>query len=63
MPENADSRDSFQRGIAISAGPVLVGVAAFYLLTEHMQHTLGALPYALVLILCLFMHRYMHRDH
>jgi len=49
--------------VSISAGLVLVGVAAFYLITEHLQHTLGVLPYALLLIPCLFMHRFMHRDH
>lgn len=38
------------------------GIVAFYLLTEHLQHTLGALPY-LVFLLCPLMHFFMHRGH
>jgi hypothetical protein len=36
------------------------GLAAFYLLTEHLQHTLGALPYALLLA-CPALHLLGHR--
>lgn len=39
-----------------------VAVVAFYLVTEHLQHSLGALPYVL-LLLCPFMHFFMHRGH
>jgi hypothetical protein len=41
---------------------VLIGfltVAAFFLVTEHRAHTLGLLPYLLVLS-CLLLHRFMH---
>ncbi|MFZ5481148.1 MAG: DUF2933 domain-containing protein [Myxococcota bacterium] len=41
---------------------IFVGVVAFYLLTEHTQHTLGALPY-LLFLLCPLMHLFMHRGH
>ena len=43
-------------------GIALVGflaIAAFFLLTEHTAHTLGYLPYAL-LLLCPLMHLFMH---
>lgn len=46
-------------GIAFA---VLLAVAAFYLLTEHRAHLLGALPYALLLA-CPAMHLFMHRGH
>ena len=45
--------------------PVLwgfLGVAGFFLVTEHTAHVLGALPYLLVL-LCPVMHLIMHRGH
>lgn len=44
---------------------VLIGfiaVAAFFLLTEHRAHLLGALPY-LLLLACPFMHMFMHGGH
>jgi hypothetical protein len=37
-------------------------VATFYLLLEHTAHTLGALPF-LVLLACPLMHLFMHRGH
>jgi hypothetical protein len=37
-------------------------VAAFYLLREHWGHTLGALPY-LILLACPLMHLFMHGGH
>ncbi len=50
----------------ITRGTVaLVGflaVAAFFLLTEHRAHVLGALPY-LLLLLCPLMHLFHHRGH
>jgi len=48
--------------LATIASCVLIGVVAFYLLTEHLQHTLGALPYV-ILLLCPLMHVFMHRGH
>lgn len=46
-------------GIAFA---VFLTVAAFYLVTEHRAHLLGALPYALLLA-CPLMHLVMHRGH
>ena len=63
MSDTKDSsRPSWQLS-SVFAGLVLVSAVAFYLLTEHLQHTLGVLPYALFLIPCLFMHRFMHSGH
>lgn len=39
-----------------------LAIAAFYLITEHTAHTLGILPYA-VLLLCPLMHVFMHGGH
>lgn len=44
---------------------VLIGffaIAAFFLLSEHRAHALGALPY-LLLLACPLMHLFMHHDH
>ena len=41
---------------------VFLGVAGFYLLTEHTAHVFGALPY-LLLLACPLMHVFMHRGH
>ena len=44
---------------------ILIGflaVAAFFLITEHTAHVLGALPY-LILLLCPILHFVMHRGH
>ena len=44
---------------------ILIGflaVAAFFLITEHTAHVLGALPY-LILLLCPILHFFMHRGH
>lgn len=41
---------------------VFLGIAAFYLITEHTAHTLGALPFA-ILLLCPLMHLFMHGAH
>ncbi|ANT53854.1 hypothetical protein A6B35_08605 [Mesorhizobium amorphae CCNWGS0123] len=37
-------------------------IAAFFLLTEHRAHTLGALP-LLLLLACPLLHIFMHRGH
>ena len=47
------------------SGVVLVfflGVAAFFLITEHGAHLFGFLPFAL-LLLCPLMHLFMHGGH
>ena len=47
------------------SGLVLLGflaIAAFFLITEHRAHVLGALPFVL-LLLCPVLHLLMHRGH
>jgi len=39
---------------------VFLGIAAFFLITEHTAHMLGVLPYILLLA-CPLMHLFMHR--
>lgn len=51
---------SFWKSRAGIAFAVLLAIAAFYLVTEHRAHFLGALPYALLLA-CPLMHLLMHR--
>lgn len=37
-------------------------IAAFFLLSEHRAHALGALPY-LIILACPLLHIFMHRGH
>ena len=37
-------------------------IAGFFLLSEHRAHTLGLLPF-LLLLACPFLHMFMHRGH
>jgi hypothetical protein len=39
-----------------------LAIAAFFLISEHRAHVLGALPYVL-LLLCPILHLLMHRGH
>jgi hypothetical protein len=39
-----------------------IAIGAFYLVSEHTAHFLGALPYLLILA-CPLMHIFMHRGH
>ena len=41
---------------------VFLGIAAYFLLTEHWAHVVQALPYLLVLG-CIVMHLFMHHGH
>ena len=41
---------------------VIGGVAAYFLLTEHLAHVVGVLPY-LLLLACPLMHVFMHGRH
>lgn len=41
---------------------VIGGVAAYFLLTEHLAHVVGALPF-LLLLACPLMHVFMHHGH
>lgn len=44
-------------------GLVIIGaVAGYFLLTEHLAHVLGALPF-LLLLSCPLMHVFMHHGH
>ena len=44
-------------------GLIVIGaVAAYFLLTEHLAHVVGALPY-LLLLACPLMHLFMHHGH
>ncbi len=40
---------------------VIGAVAGYFLLTEHLAHVVGILPF-LLLLACLLMHVFMHRD-
>lgn len=40
----------------------LIAATLYFLLTEHLAHTIAALPY-LILLLCPLMHFFMHRGH
>ncbi|MFZ5663276.1 MAG: DUF2933 domain-containing protein [Pseudomonadota bacterium] len=44
---------------------LLLGIAAFYLVTEHRSHTLGAMRWLplLILLACPLLHVWMHRGH
>lgn len=41
---------------------VFLGIAAFFLITEHLAHLIPVLPY-LLLLLCPLMHLFMHGGH
>lgn len=41
---------------------VMGAVAGYFLLTEHLAHTMGVLPY-LLLAACPLMHLFMHHGH
>lgn len=46
-----------------AVGLVVIGaVAAYFLLTEHLAHVVGALPFVLLLA-CPLMHVFMHHGH
>lgn len=42
---------------------ILLVIAAYFLLSEHRAHLLGALPLMALLLLCPLMHILMHRGH
>lgn len=41
---------------------VFLGIAAFFLITEHLAHIIPILPWLLLLV-CPLMHVFMHRTH
>ncbi len=57
QPTASKSRLTLSRSFVLAAVVILVMV---YLTTEHVSHTLAALPYLLIL-LCPLMHLFMHR--
>lgn len=56
---NHDEPPSFWRS-RYAIGLIVIGaVAAYFLLTEHLAHVVGALPF-LLLLACPLMHVFMH---
>ena len=50
-------------GSRYSIGLMVIGaVAGYFLLTEHLAHVVGALPF-LLLLACPLMHVFMHHGH
>lgn len=50
-------------GTRYAIGLIIIGaVAGYFLLTEHLAHVVGALPF-LLLLACPLMHVFMHRGH
>lgn len=50
-------------GSRYAIGLIVIGaVAGYFLLTEHLAHVVGALPYLLILA-CPLMHLFMHGGH
>lgn len=60
--EGQDAPPSFWSS-RFAIGLLVIGsVAAYFLLTEHLAHVFGALPF-LLLMACLLMHVFMHGGH
>ncbi len=59
---DADSAPPFWRTRYALGLLVFGAVAAYFLLSEHRAHFLGALPF-LLLLACPFMHLFMHGGH
>ncbi len=60
--EGQDSPPSFWSSRYAIGLLVIGGVAAYFLLTEHLAHVVGALP-LLLLLACPLMHVFMHGSH
>ena len=59
------SETQAQRGVHIPVGLgvcLFLAIAIFFLWEEHRAHILGAVPY-LLLLLCPFIHFFVHRGH
>lgn len=61
-PENHSEPGSFWRSRYALGYLVIGAVAAYFLLTDHLAHVIGALPY-LLLLACPLMHVFMHHGH
>lgn len=62
---NTGPNFSFSQWLRSRTGLVFLaflGIATFYLITEHTAHFFGILPYAL-LLLCPLLHLFMHGGH
>lgn len=59
QPSQEGSFFRSRTGIALL---VFLGIAAFFLITEHTAHVFGILPFVL-LLLCPLMHLFMHGGH
>ena len=57
--ERADRRGRSRTSWVLAA---FLAIAAFYILTEHLAHLFGILPYVLLLA-CPLMYVFMHRKH
>jgi hypothetical protein len=65
MSHNHDHRNSpgsFWRSRYALGYIIFGGVAAYFLVTEHLAHLVGILPF-LLLIACPLMHIFMHHGH
>lgn len=60
--ENPNDPGSFWRSRYALGYLVIGAVAAYFLLTEHLAHVIGALPF-LLLLTCPLMHVFMHHGH
>lgn len=60
--EGPESQPSFWCSRYAIGWVVIGGVAAYFLLAEHLAHVVGALPYLLLLV-CPLMHIFMHGRH
>ena len=58
-PDAGENGARWRRNVALI---VFGGGAAYFLLTEHLAHTIQALPWVIVL-LCPLMHVFMHGGH
>ena len=63
MQEKTDKKD-FLQALTWPQATLIVflGVAGFFLLTEHRAHVLGYLPF-LIFLFCPLMHIFMHKGH
>ena len=62
---NPELKFSIIRWLRSPTGLILLaflGIASFYLVTEHTAHVFGFLPYVL-LLLCPLLHLFMHGGH
>lgn len=60
--ENHSEPGGFWRSRYALGYLVIGAVAAYFLLTEHLAHVIGALPF-LLLLACPLMHVFMHHGH